>query len=94
MELELVWILQILSVGSSVGSNSLVNPAAQIGHTGVYGRGTNVAVAGSPGHNANLGPNSTILTDQRATRVTLEKRHSDAFLRVWHLIKYDIQNIY
>lgn len=68
--------LQILCVCTLVGSNGLVNPAAQVGHTGVHGRGTHVAVRGAPGHNTHKGPHSTVLTDQRATGVTLTGGHS------------------
>lgn len=55
-----------------VGSNNLVDPAAQVGHTGVHGRGSHIAVRCAPGHNTHLVPRSTPLTDQRTTRVTLK----------------------
>lgn len=55
-----------------VGSNSLVNPAPQVGHTGIHCRGAHVAVGGTPGHNTYKGPHSAVLTDQRTTRVTLK----------------------
>ena len=55
-----------------VGSDSLVDPAAQVGHAGVHCRGAHVAVGGAPGHNTHKGPHSTVLTDQGATRVTLK----------------------
>lgn len=54
------------------GSNNLVDPAAQVGHTGVHSRGAHIAVRSAPGHNTHKGPHSTVLTDQRATRVTLK----------------------
>lgn len=57
-----------------VGSDSLVNPAAQVGHTGVHSRGIHVAVRGAPGDDTNERPHPTVLTDQGATWVTL-KRH-------------------
>lgn len=59
-------------LGTLVGSNSLVDPSPQVGYTGIHGRGTHVAVRGAPGHNAHKRPHSTILTDQRATRVSLK----------------------
>lgn len=68
--------LQILCVCMLVGSNGLVDPSAQVGHTGIHSRGTHVAVRGAPGHNTHKGPHSTVLTDQRATRVTLTGGHS------------------
>lgn len=66
------YILQTLFVCTLVGSKSLVDPVAQVGHTGIHSGGAHVAVRGTPGHNSHEGPHSIVLTDQRATRVTLQ----------------------
>ena len=55
-----------------VGSNGLVDPAAQVGHTGVHGRGAHVAVGGPPGDDSHKGPRATVLTNQGPTRVALK----------------------
>lgn len=65
-------IADCVFVCTLVGSKSLVNPSAQVGHAGIHGRGAHVAVTGAPGHNTHKRPHSTVLTDQRATRVTLK----------------------
>lgn len=62
-----------------VVSNSLVDPVAQVGHSGIHGRGMHVAVRGAPGDNTHKIPHPTVLTDQRATWVTL-KWHNHVFL--------------
>ena len=56
-----------------VGSDGLVNPVAQVGHTGVHSRGTHIAVGGAPRHNAHKGPHTAALTNQGATGVTLKQ---------------------
>lgn len=63
---------RFMSVCTLVGSNSLVDPVAQVGHSCIHGRGTHVAVRGAPGDNTNKIPHPTVLTDQRATWVTLK----------------------
>lgn len=54
-----------------IGGDGSVNPAAQVGHTGVHGRGAHVAVGGAPGHDTHKVPSSTVLAHQGATRITL-----------------------
>lgn len=56
---------------ASVGSEDLVNPGTEHGDTGIDGRSGGGAAAASPGHDTNQGPGITVLTDQRATRITL-----------------------
>lgn len=56
-----------------VVGNSLVDPAAKVGHTCIHSRCAHVAVGSAPGHNTNEGPDSTARTDQRATRITLKR---------------------
>lgn len=55
-----------------VVSNGLVNPGAQVGHTGVHCWSVHIAVAGTPRYNTHKVPHTAAFTDQRATRVTLE----------------------
>lgn len=61
-----------LHFSSLVGGNNLVDPTAQIGDTGVHGGGAHIAVRGAPGDNTNKRPHPAVLTDERATGVTLE----------------------
>lgn len=65
----------LMCVCTLVGSNDVVNPVTQVGHTGVHSGGAHVAVRGAPGNNADKIPCTIPLADQRATRVTL-KRHT------------------
>lgn len=60
-----------------VGSEDLVDPTAELGDAGVDGGGGGGAAAASPGHNTDQSPGVVLLTDQRATRVTLRdtQRH-------------------
>ena len=44
--------MQLGSTVTLVGCDGLVNPATQVGDTGVDDRGTDVAVGGALGHNA------------------------------------------
>lgn len=62
-------------VGILVVSHDLVNPVPEVGHAGVHSGGTHVAVGGAPGDNSNKIPCTTLLTDQRTTRITL-KHHT------------------
>ena len=58
-----------------VSGDSLVHPGTELGDAGVYSRHGGGAGATAPGHNTNQGPGSSLLTDQGATRVTLQ--HTD-----------------
>lgn len=62
-----VRVADLMCVCTLVGSKRLVDPAAQVGHTGVHGGGAHVAVRGAPGDNTNKRPHPTVLADQRAT---------------------------
>lgn len=62
----------LMCVCTLVGSNGLVNPATQVGHTGIHSGGAHVAVRGAPGDNTNKMPYTILLADQRTTRVTLK----------------------
>lgn len=55
-----------------VGGNNLVDPSAQVGHSGVHCGSAHITVGSTPGHNTHKGPHSTALTNQRTTRVTLQ----------------------
>lgn len=55
-----------------VGGEDLVNPATELGDAGVDSGGGGGATAASPGDDSHQSPGSVLLTDQRATRVTLE----------------------
>lgn len=57
---------------SLVGGNNLIDPTAQVGDTGVHGRGAHIAIRGAPGDNADKRPHTTVLTDQRAPGVALK----------------------
>lgn len=57
---------------SLVGGNNLVDPTAQVGDTGVHGRGAHIAIRGAPGDNTDKRPHTTVLTDQRAPGVALK----------------------
>lgn len=57
----------LMRLHALVGSDSLVNPSAQVGHAGIHSGGTHIAVRGAPGDNTNERPRSTVLTDQGAT---------------------------
>lgn len=67
---EVVAVLMCVCI--LVGSNDLVNPVTQVGHTGVHSRGAHVAVRGAPGDNTNKMPCTILLAHQRTTRVTLK----------------------
>lgn len=61
-----------LHFSSLVGGNNLVDPTAQVGDTGIHCRSLHIAIRGAPGDNTNKRPHTTVLTDQRAPRVTLK----------------------
>lgn len=56
-----------------VGGEDLVNPATEHGDTGIDGRSAGGAGAASPGDDSNQSPGTTLLTDQRATGITLRE---------------------
>lgn len=62
----------LMCVCTLVGSNDLINPVTQVGHTSIHSRGAHVAVRGAPGDNTNKMPCTTFLADQRTARVTLK----------------------
>lgn len=59
-----------------VCSKDLVNPATELGDTGVDGRSGGGATAASPGHDTDQSPGAILLTDQRATRIALKDNKS------------------
>lgn len=67
----------VLHFKSLVGGNNLVDPTAQVGDTGVHGRGAHIAIRGAPGDNTDKRPHTTILADQRAPGVALECQNTD-----------------
>lgn len=74
-------LLQLGSTVTLVGCDGLINPATQVGDTGVDGRGTDVAVGGAPGHDTHLKPHTTALTHQRTARITLEMEEKKGEVR-------------
>lgn len=62
----------VLHFRSLVGGNNLVDPTAQVGDTGVHGRGAHIAIRGAPGDDADKRPHTAVLTDQRAPGVALK----------------------
>lgn len=86
--------LQTFHFCTLAGSNSLVDPVAQVGHAGIHSRSAHVAVRGTPGNNTHKGPHSTALTDQRATRVTLQRDKYETEFRSmhwWYGTEYNVQ---
>ena len=63
-------------VDSSVGGDGAVDPALELGHSGVHSRPVNVTRGATKGNDSHQGPLPTNLTHQRTTGVTLEKTHS------------------
>lgn len=59
-------------VGSVVGRD-LVDPRAVLANTSVHGRCAYIAVAVAPGDDANKHPHVPLLTDKRASGVTLRE---------------------
>lgn len=55
-------------------SNNIVDPVSELAYAGVDGRHADIAVAVSPGDNADQGPDVPVLVYQRSTRVTLRRR--------------------
>lgn len=56
-------------------SNNVVDPVSELAYAGVHGRRADVAVAVSPGDDADQGPDIPVLVYQRSARVTLRRRH-------------------
>lgn len=56
-------------------SNNVVDPVSELAYTGVDGRHVDIAVAVSPGDDADQGPDVPLLVYQRSARVTLRRRH-------------------
>lgn len=54
-----------------VGFQDLLNPGHEGSDSGIHGRGGSGAETTAPGHNACQGPDSVLLADEGATRVTL-----------------------
>lgn len=55
-----------------VGGEDLVDPATELGDTGVDGRSGGGTTAASPGDDTDQSPGAVLLTDQRTARVALK----------------------
>lgn len=62
----------------SVGFQDLLNPGHEGCDSGIHSRGRSGADTAAPGHNACQGPDSILLADEGATRVTLQKKVKDS----------------
>ncbi len=71
-----------------VGSDSSVDPGAQLGDAGVHYWETGVTSSGSPGHRAYQSPDPWTLTHQRTTRITLWKTH------IWEQQQHWYDNVF
>ena len=59
---------------NSVGFQDLLNPRNEGCDSGIHSRSGSGAETAAPGHNACQGPDSILLADQGATRVTLQRK--------------------
>lgn len=64
-------------VENLVGGDGLVDVGAELGDAGVHSGHSGGAGSTAPGHNTNQGPGTSLLTDQGATRVTLEEHKKE-----------------
>lgn len=58
----------------SVGFQDLLNPGHEGCDSGIHGRSGSGAETTAPRHNACQGPDSILLADEGATRVTLQRK--------------------